>query len=128
MKIYYAQSTHGFYTDEIHGNKIPQDSIEITDEHYHYLLAEQSKGNKIIGLDSNGQPAMVNKPPVSEEDIRETRNSLLSVLDDVVCNPLRWAALSTEKQQEYAVYRQALLDVPQQSGFPTNVVWPVKPQ
>ncbi len=24
-------------------------------------------------------------------------------------------------------YRQVLLDVPQQEGFPTNIVWPVQP-
>jgi polyphosphate kinase len=34
---------------------------------------------------------------------------------------------STEQQQELQVYRQALLDVPQQSGFPEDVVWPEQP-
>jgi len=29
---------------------------------------------------------------------------------------------------KYAAYRQALRDVPQQSGFPQNIVWPVKPE
>jgi len=29
---------------------------------------------------------------------------------------------------KYAAYRQALRDVPQQSGFPENIVWPVKPE
>jgi len=27
----------------------------------------------------------------------------------------------------WAAYRQALRDVPQQSGFPENIVWPVSP-
>jgi len=26
-----------------------------------------------------------------------------------------------------AIYRQALRDIPQQEGFPYNVVWPEKP-
>lgn len=28
----------------------------------------------------------------------------------------------------WATYRQALRDVPEQSGFPWNVVWPIKPE
>ena len=27
----------------------------------------------------------------------------------------------------WATYRQSLRDIPQQAGFPTNVVWPVEP-
>lgn len=30
-------------------------------------------------------------------------------------------------KDKYATYRQALRDVPQQSGFPQNIVWPVEP-
>jgi hypothetical protein len=33
-----------------------------------------------------------------------------------------------EKQAEWSTYRQALLDVPAQLGFPDNVVLPVKPE
>lgn len=36
--------------------------------------------------------------------------------------------LTPEVQQEWAVYRQALRDIPQQPGFPANVVWPTPPQ
>lgn len=31
-------------------------------------------------------------------------------------------------QQPWAVYRQALRDVPQQTGFPSDVTWPTKPE
>lgn len=30
-------------------------------------------------------------------------------------------------QAAWAVYRQALRDVPQQEGFPENIVWPESP-
>ena len=33
-----------------------------------------------------------------------------------------------EASQEWLDYRQALRDVPQQPGFPQNIVWPEKPQ
>lgn len=59
---------------------------------------------------------------------RQARNELLIYeVDPIVTNPLRWDALSTDKQNEWKTYRQALLDVPAQSGFPTSVTWPTKP-
>jgi hypothetical protein len=56
--------------------------------------------------------------------VRAERDSLLVVVDAIVSNPLRWASLSSDKQNEWSTYRQDLLDVPQQSGFPSTVTWP----
>ena len=56
--------------------------------------------------------------------VRAERDNLLVVVDAVVSNPLRWADLSSDKQNEWSTYRQDLLDVPQQSGFPSTVTWP----
>jgi len=58
--------------------------------------------------------------------VRSQRDQLLLEVDAFVGNPLRWAALSSDKQAEWATYRTALLDVPQQAGFP-DVTWPTKP-
>jgi hypothetical protein len=63
------------------------------------------------------------------DTVRAERNQkLLSEVDPVVTNPLRWADLTAEKQAEWAAYRRALLDVTAQSGFPHSVVWPTKPE
>jgi hypothetical protein len=55
---------------------------------------------------------------------RESRDKLLSDCDWVVVKAL-------ESQQsvpsEWATYRQALRDLPQQAGFPITITWPVKP-
>jgi hypothetical protein len=60
--------------------------------------------------------------------VRATRDTALAnVVDLIVSNPLRWGGMTAEKQVEWAAYRQALLDIPQQSSFPHNVVWPTKP-
>jgi hypothetical protein len=56
---------------------------------------------------------------------RQQRDQLLGQIDRV--NPVWYASLTTEQQQELIAYRQALLDVPQQMGFPTAVSWPAKP-
>ena len=59
------------------------------------------------------------------KQIRADRGVLLLELDAFVGNPLRWAALDADTQATWALYRQALLDVPQQAGFPNDVLWPV---
>lgn len=68
--------------------------------------------------------------PTQEElaaNARGQRDTLLSELDSIVGNPLRWASFTTEQQTAWANYRQALLDVPQQAGFPNTINWPTKP-
>lgn len=55
------------------------------------------------------------------EEIRSQRDALLRQCDwtqlaDAPVNSLDWA-----------VYRQALRDVPEQAGFPSNVIWPTPP-
>lgn len=57
--------------------------------------------------------------------IRQYRNELLGLIDRV--NPVWYNALSTEQQQELQQFRQQLLDITQQPGFPATVVWPSKP-
>ena len=59
--------------------------------------------------------------------VRSQRDQLLLEVDVFVGNPLRWAALSSNEQTAWATYRTALLDVPQQSGFPDTITWPTAP-
>ena len=51
---------------------------------------------------------------------REKRNTLLAETD-------WWANSDVTMTDEQRAYRQALRDIPQQEGFPTNIVWPTKP-
>ena len=62
----------------------------------------------------------------TEFAVRAQRNSLLNQTVDQV-NPVWYASLTQEQQQELSTYRQVLLDVPSPSGFPTDVSWPTKP-
>ena len=39
-------------------------------------------------------------------------------------NPIRWGTLSEAEKDKWTKYRQELLDIPQQEGFPFKVVWP----
>lgn len=65
---------------------------------------------------------------IAAANIRAERDRrLVSEVDPVVSNPLRWADLSEQEQADVSAYRLALLDVPSQSGFPSTVSWPTKP-
>jgi len=57
---------------------------------------------------------------------RQQRNDLLSAVDRI--NPVWYSALTDQQRNDLAAYRQALLDVPQQAGFPLEVTWPAKPE
>ena len=57
-------------------------------------------------------------------DVRLERNKLLSDTDHLIQSDY---PISDEKKQEIKVYRQALRDIPQQDGFPDNIVFPEKP-
>ena len=51
--------------------------------------------------------------------VREERNKLLASTD--------WTQgkdISDSVSDQYAIYRQALRDLPTQPGFPNNVIWP----
>lgn len=40
---------------------------------------------------------------------------------------LEWEDLGAEKQAAIRAYKQALLDLPNQPGFPSSISWPVDP-
>ena len=55
------------------------------------------------------------------ENVRNQRDRLLAETD--------WMALSdVTMSSEMTTYRQALRDIPSQSGFPASVTWPTKPE
>lgn len=88
----------------------------------------------LAAMSDNGDVAAYVPPTQAEldeaaaQEVRAERDyKLATEVDAIAGNALRWSAIDAGTQAEWATYRQALLDVPQQSGFPHNVVWPVKP-
>ena len=62
------------------------------------------------------------EPAPTAEQVRAERDRLLAESD--------WTQIADAPvdQAAWAVYRQALRDLPQQAGFPHDVVWPIKPE
>jgi hypothetical protein len=72
-------------------------------------------------------PTQAELDAAAAAQVRAERDNRLTEVDAIAGNALRWAALDADTQAAWSAYRQALLDVPQQSGFPHSVTWPTKP-
>lgn len=83
----------------------------------------------VLGKVYNTATSEYTDAPETAESIRAKRNSLLvSYVDPIVSNSLRWADMTISEQNAWSQYRTDLLNITDQSGFPTNVTWPTKPQ
>jgi hypothetical protein len=89
------------------------------------LLAAMSENKDVAAYVA---PTQSELNVILANEVRGKRDAILSSkVDKSVSNPLRWASMSAETQAAWATYRQALLDIPQQAGFPRTVSWPVAP-
>lgn len=75
------------------------------------LLAQRQEADRQAFIDSL----------VTEELVKQHRDILLMQTD-------WWAVADRTMTQEQRDYRQALRDITDQSGYPTNVTWPTKPE
>lgn len=71
--MFYSKTTGGFYSEEIHGDKIPKDAVEISDDEHARLLNEHANG-KIIQSDENGTPVAVNRPELADDELAAAFN------------------------------------------------------
>jgi hypothetical protein len=62
--MHYSPSTGGFYLAAIHGQNIPADAVEITDELHVSLLAGQSAGRSIVP-GPGGMPMLADTAPAT---------------------------------------------------------------
>jgi DNA-directed RNA polymerase subunit F len=95
---------------------------------------------KLVNSDSyieNSQVYTVKVEPKTEAEIssdiaskaakiRAERNAKLADTVDKI-NPLRWEAMTDDQKEDWRTYRNDLLNVPEQVGFPDNVIWPELP-
>lgn len=130
---YYSQSTGGFYTDELHGTDLPPDAVEVSAAEHHALMQAQAAG-QIILPDADGRPMAVAAPPPSDAEQaasaraeRDARISAISWRYERHARELRLGLSSTDDLAALDAYVQALVDVPKQPGFPSEINWPVQP-
>ena len=113
----------GWYDQEIH-QSIPEPNVQVAEDIWQHAI--NSSHNTII----DGVTSQVDHRTDAQkaEDARFFRNELLvREVDPIVTNPLRWGAMTAGEQRMWTDYRQSLLDIPQQPGFPSSISWPSKP-
>jgi len=86
VQYFYSPSTRGFFTSDIHGDKIPRDAAEITREQWQELLDKQGAGHEIVpGRD--GAPKAVPRVKTTEHhrsDLLAARDTALAKTQDLV--------------------------------------------
>ena len=113
--------------------------VEINHADYGWIPYTISASDTDSTIDNASLSALIGSDfTASTQEARDARlasqqrsvrdGKLQSEVDSIVSNPLRWADLTTEKQNEWSQYRTDLLNVPQQSGFPNTISWPTKPE
>lgn len=86
----YAKSTNGFYDEAIHGDNIPFDAVEITDELHAALIEGQSQWRR-IAADENGYPVLQDVPPTPvgvllasvKDELRTMRRDMLDAVTGI---------------------------------------------
>jgi len=127
MKYAHIDSSNkllGWYSDDLHST-IPTPNVAVTDEQW-----QTSLDNNYNSINSDGSGSVVDFSTDAEKAsmVRGTRDVKLVIdVDAIAGNALRWAELTSDQKTAWATYRQSLLDVPQQAGFPTNITWPTEP-
>jgi len=92
------------------------------------LLDQMAKNKDVAVFTPPEKPPHIteeNKRLVLAAEVRAERNRRLVVeVDLLVGTPLQWEEAAQERKDALAKHRTLLLDVPQQPGFPSAVVWP----
>lgn len=72
--MFYSPSNQGFFDPSLHGNKIPDDAVEITEERHEELMGAQANGKEIVPGE-DGFPILVDPVQLDrteEEEETET--------------------------------------------------------
>lgn len=108
-----------------HDNKmrqILQQLVAAEPELYREKAINDENGNKVATtVEEIPQPTEAEKRAKKEAEVRAKRDYLISQTDFLLQPDYPISAADLEKVK---AYRQALRDIPEQEGFPNDVVWP----
>ncbi|WP_307744487.1 tail fiber assembly protein [uncultured Pantoea sp.] len=135
MTKFFSASTNGFYSEEMNGDAIPEDSVEITDDEWGALLDGQSKG-KLITSDKKGFPILKDYPaPTSKQliEMAEVEKAKLIAIATVAINPLQDAVdleIATDEEaaslKAWKTYRVMVNRV--DTSKAPDIDWPKSPE
>ena len=81
-----------------------------------------------VGYINNGGVFTPPQVTPTTENVLVKRSGLLSYFDTKLYrNQFYWNTLTVDQQNERLAFRQALLDITTQQGYPLSVIWPEYP-
>lgn len=143
MKYLFSKSSLAFYPEDSLSDykNLPDDLVEISDDESSIYMFAQQPMDKILGANKQGKPTWVDAPELSEEEQLEISqhsfNALMieaanqvAVLQDIVDGFADTEATEEEKKllASWKKYRANLNRVKSSEDWPSEVVWPQKPE
>ena len=126
--VFFSPSTCGAYRPEIHGADMPSDVVEVSESVWLSLLDELSTSPKVMSSRPDGQPVLIDPPPLDAEASaaveRAWRDAQLALTDPLVSRHRDEVeeggatSLTLEQYAQLQAYRRQLRDWPQGSQFP----------
>lgn len=136
--VFFSPSTCGAYVPEIHGSDMPADVVEVAASVWQSLLDELSISPKKMSSLPNGQPVLIEPPPLDAEAQAEAerawRNAQLTLTDPLVSrhrDEIEQGGSTTLTADQYTqlqAYRRQLRDWPQGTQFPFIEHRPIEPE
>ncbi|MGC5702366.1 tail fiber assembly protein [Pseudomonas sp. NFXW11] len=136
--MFYSGATGlgGFYSVKVHGGNIPADAVEITDKEYADLLQGQAQGLRII-CSPDGRPVLAAQALPTREELegaaiseRDQRLAIAALRIAPLQDAVDEGVASESKRSfltAWKLYRIALSDIQEQSGYPDSIDWPEMP-
>lgn len=126
----WADKEHTIINCEVNFNSLPEEFVSFTasstDSEPHGVEIYNKCIAGDFGVIADYTPIVKTAEELAASG-RSQRNRLLSELDIALSNPIRYESYTSEQISALTLYRQELLDVPQQVGFPTSFSYPDKP-
>lgn len=123
-KIYFSSQTDSFYIEGINP-AIPEDAIVITQQEHDALMLGASSGKK-ISHDAEGNPILVDLPPLPDDLLLENCKALAKLkLQNTDWSQAADIAKLLVNQGEFTTYRTQVRDI--YFNPVTNPVWPTEP-
>lgn len=122
---FYSPSENGFFTEEIHGTKMPPDARPLADSAYHALLAANVSGKRIVP-DDRGDPMAVTVSRDTPDNARAFRDGELKRTDAMILRHREEVdsgtatTLSGYQFSELLNYRKQLREWPARQEFPAG--------